>query len=116
MAVTSIWAVTHHIDNTITYIVNPEKTIERPELSQEAINARKAVGDVIDYASNGDKTDQMMYVTPITDIRLSKRVMARSLQKLHIRLESNLLKSYGATDLKSLLPLTLIRVICTIIL
>ena len=65
MAVTSIWAVTHHIDNTITYIVNPEKTIERPELSQEAINARKAVGDVIDYASNGDKTDQMMYVTGI---------------------------------------------------
>lgn len=65
MAVTSIWAVTHHIDNTITYIVNPEKTIERPELSQEAIDARKAVGDVIDYASNGDKTDQMMYVTGI---------------------------------------------------
>lgn len=65
MAVTSIWAVTHHIDNTITYIVNPEKTIERPELSKEAIDARKAVGDVIDYASNGEKTDQMMFVTGI---------------------------------------------------
>jgi len=65
MAVTSIWAVTHHVDNTITYIVNPEKTIERPELSEEAIDARKAVGDVIDYASNREKTDQMMFVTGI---------------------------------------------------
>ena len=31
----------------------------------QPIDARKAVGDVIDYASNGEKTDQMMFVTGI---------------------------------------------------
>ena len=65
MAVTSIWAVTTHYERAIEYVMNPEKTIEKPELSPEAIAARKAVGDVIDYASNGDKTEQMMYVTGI---------------------------------------------------
>ncbi|MCR5593788.1 MAG: relaxase/mobilization nuclease domain-containing protein [Saccharofermentans sp.] len=65
MAVTSIWAVSNHVNNTIRYVMNPEKTIDRPELSQDAIAARKAVGDTIDYASNGDKTEQMMYVTGI---------------------------------------------------
>ena len=65
MAVTSIWAVVNHVDKTISYIVNPEKTTDKPELSPDAIAARKAVGDVINYASNADKTEQMMYVTGI---------------------------------------------------
>lgn len=65
MAVTSIWAVTTHYERAIEYIMNPEKTIEKPELTPEAIAARKAVGDVINYASNNDKTEQMMYVTGI---------------------------------------------------
>ena len=65
MAVTSIWAVSVHLNTAITYIVNPEKTIEKPELSEEAVAARKAVGDVIDYSSNGEKTEHMMYVTGI---------------------------------------------------
>ena len=65
MAVTSIWAVVNHVDKTISYIVNPEKTTDKPELSADAIAARKAVGDVINYASNADKTEQMMFVTGI---------------------------------------------------
>lgn len=65
MAVTSIWAVTVHLDQAIGYVVNPEKTTERPELCPEALAARKAVGDVIDYASDGDKTEKMMFVTGI---------------------------------------------------
>ena len=65
MAVTSIWAVTTHYERAIEYVMNPEKTIEKPELTPEAIAARKAVGDVINYASNSDKTEQMMYVTGI---------------------------------------------------
>ena len=65
MAVTSIWAVKGRVDNVIKYIENPDKTIERPELSQEAIKARLAVGDVIDYAVNEDKTEKMMYVSGI---------------------------------------------------
>ncbi len=65
MAVTSMWAVSNRVDNTIEYIVNPEKTTEKPELEPEAILAREAVGDVINYASNTDKTDRMMFVTGI---------------------------------------------------
>ena len=65
MAVTSIWAVSNRMDNTIKYVLNPEKTVERPELTAEALCARRAVGDVIDYATNGDKTEQMMFVTGI---------------------------------------------------
>lgn len=65
MAVTSIWYVSNHMDTAIAYVINPEKTTEKPELSPEAISARKAVGDVINYASNADKTEKMMYVTGI---------------------------------------------------
>lgn len=65
MAVTSIWAVKSRVDKALNYVMNPEKTTEKPELSQEAIEARKAVGDVIDYAVNPEKTEQMMYVTGI---------------------------------------------------
>ena len=65
MAVTSIWAVSERVDHVITYVENPEKTIERLELSPDAIAARTAVGDVISYAENSDKTERMMYVTGI---------------------------------------------------
>lgn len=65
MAVTSIWAIKSRVDNVIRYVRNPEKTIERPEESSEAMTARKAVGDVLEYAQNADKTEKMMYVTGI---------------------------------------------------
>ncbi len=65
MAVTSVWAVSNRVQKALDYIMNPEKTVEKPEFSPDAISARKAVGDVIDYASNGEKTEQMMYVTGI---------------------------------------------------
>ena len=65
LAVTSIWAVNNRIDKVIDYVNNPEKTVERPELSKEALAVRRALGDVIDYAENGDKTEKMMYVTGI---------------------------------------------------
>ena len=65
MAVTSIWTVKSHVGTAINYIINPEKTTAKPELSPEAVAARQAVGDVIDYAVNPEKTEQMMYVTGI---------------------------------------------------
>ncbi len=65
MAVTSIWAVKVRVDNALNYIINPEKTTAKLELSPEAIAARQAVGDVIDYAVNPEKTEQMMYVSGI---------------------------------------------------
>ena len=65
MAVTAIWAVKVRVDYALNYIMNPEKTTEKPELAPEAIEARKAVGDVINYAIDADKTEKMMYVTGI---------------------------------------------------
>ena len=65
MATTSIWAVKVRMDTVIDYIENPEKTTKRPELEQEALAARRTIGDVINYAADEDKTDQMMYVTGI---------------------------------------------------
>ena len=55
MAVTAIWAVKSRVDKALDYVMNPEKTTEKPELSREAIEARKAVGDVIvkaDFPAN----------------------------------------------------------------
>ena len=65
MAVTAIWHVNSRVEKALDYVMNPEKTTEKPELSSDAVAARKAVGDVIDYASNAEKTEQMMYVTGI---------------------------------------------------
>ena len=50
MAVTSMWPVTSRMDKLIQYVNNPDKVEERPELIPEAIKARTAVGDVIDYS------------------------------------------------------------------
>ena len=65
MAVTSVWAVKCNMGATIDYIENPEKTTQRPELDAEASAARLAISNVIDYASDEDKTDQMMFVTGV---------------------------------------------------
>ena len=61
MAVTAIWHVSSRIGKALDYVMNPEKTVEKPENSPDAIAARKAVGDVLDYAENSDKTEKMMY-------------------------------------------------------
>ena len=65
MAVTSVWAVKSRMDSVLNYIENPEKTKERPELFDEAAAARQAICNVIDYANDEDKTDEMMYVTGV---------------------------------------------------
>lgn len=49
MAVTSMWAIRGHINTTINYIQNAEKTIE----------------GVVDYTTNEDKTNTKQYVTYI---------------------------------------------------
>lgn len=65
MAVTSLWAVKSRMDTVLNYIENPEKTTQRPELFDDASSARQTICNVIDYASNEDKTDEMMYVTGV---------------------------------------------------
>ena len=53
------------MDTVIKYIENPEKTAQRPEHAPAANAAMKHIRDVLEYAFNEDKTDQMMFVTGI---------------------------------------------------
>ena len=62
MAVTSLWAVKSRLDHTIEYVKNPEKTSAKTELEPDAVSALK---DTIEYAEDGFKTEQGMYVTGI---------------------------------------------------
>lgn len=60
MAVTKIWAVRGNVKSPIAYIENEEKT-KNPELAEDG-DGLKAL---IDYATNGDKTNKKFFVTAI---------------------------------------------------
>jgi len=62
MAVTSMWAIKSQLDIKIEYVKNPEKTVQKTELEADALSALKGV---IDYAEDGLKTEERMYVTGI---------------------------------------------------
>lgn len=62
MAVTSLWAVKSKLGFTITYVENPEKTTNKTEFEPEALSALKGV---IEYAEDGLKTEERMFVTGI---------------------------------------------------
>ncbi len=67
MAVCEIWDVRGRLDHPIDYAENPEKTAN-PAC---AANARyseadlQAMGDVMKYAANGDKTERQFFVTGV---------------------------------------------------
>ena len=58
MAVTKIWDIKGRVDQTIRYVMNPQKTMAD-------MASLHAMEDVIKYASDGNKTEQMQYVTGI---------------------------------------------------
>ena len=58
MAVTAIWDIKGRIDQAINYVVNPKKTMAETA-------SLHAMEDVIKYASDASKTEQMRYVTGI---------------------------------------------------
>ena len=58
MAVTAIWSIKGRVDHIIDYVMNPQKTTED-------VSSLHAIEDVIHYASDGSKTEQMQYVTGI---------------------------------------------------
>ena len=62
MAVTSMWAVKTRLERTINYVKNPKKTTAKTEFDSEALVALK---DVIEYAEDGFKTEEGMFVTGI---------------------------------------------------
>ncbi len=59
MAVTKIWAIKATLEKPIEYIKNPEKTIN-PEFGKDQ---DESLTDVIEYASNEDKTERRFYVS-----------------------------------------------------
>lgn len=61
MAVCEIWDVKGRLDHPIDYAENPEKTAN-PKYTDADL---QAMGDVMKYATNGDKTEQQFFVTGV---------------------------------------------------
>ena len=61
MAVCEIWDVRGRLDHPIDYAENPEKTAN-PKYSDTDL---QAMVDVMEYATNGDKTEQRFFVTGV---------------------------------------------------
>ena len=61
MAVCEIWDVKGRLDHPIDYAENPEKTAN-PKYTEADL---QAMGDVMKYATNGDKTEQQFFVTGV---------------------------------------------------
>lgn len=61
MAVCEIWDVKGRLDHPIDYAENPEKTAN----PKYTVADLQAMGDVMKYATNGDKTEQQFFVTGV---------------------------------------------------
>ncbi|MDL2249644.1 relaxase/mobilization nuclease domain-containing protein [Lachnospiraceae bacterium OttesenSCG-928-J05] len=61
MAVCEIWDVKGRLDHPIDYAENPDKTAN-PKYTETDL---QAMGDVMKYATNGDKTEQQYFVTGV---------------------------------------------------
>ncbi len=61
MAATRIWSIKGRLDSVINYVTNPEKT----DGSQYTDTELQALADVIDYAEDGAKTHNKVYVSGI---------------------------------------------------
>jgi len=61
MAVCEIWDVRGRLDHPIDYAENPEKTAN-PKYTEDDL---QAMVDVMEYATNKDKTEQRFFVTGV---------------------------------------------------
>ena len=62
MAVTAIWDIKGRFDRVIDYAMNPEKTIEK---NPQAVANFHAVDDVLEYAADEMKTEELKFVSGI---------------------------------------------------
>ena len=133
MAVCEIWDVRGRLDHPIDYAENPEKTAN-PKYTEADL---QAMVDVMEYATNKDKTEQRFFVTGVNcdpttarDEMMIAKVQWNDTSEIvcyhgfqsfkPVRLRQsrltksalNLLSECGATDFKSLLPPTLILTAC----
>ena len=106
MAVCEIWDVRGRLDHPIDYAENPEKTAN-PNYSETDL---QALVDVMEYATNQDKTEQRFFVTGVNcgmmKVRLSaitgSRVLnlGRSRPNRHTKSVSGLHSGCGATGFR----------------
>ena len=76
MAATRIWSIKGRLDSVINYVTNPEKTDGSRYIDTEL----QALTDVIDYAEDGEKTHNKVYVSGINlspDIACDQMVMTK---------------------------------------
>lgn len=76
MAATRIWSIKGRLDSVINYVTNPEKTDGSRYTDMEL----QALTDVIDYAEDGAKTHNKVYVSGINvspDIARDQMVMTK---------------------------------------
>lgn len=76
MAATRIWSIKGRLDRVINYVTNPEKT----DGSRYTDTELQALTDVIDYAEDGAKTHNKVYVSGINlspDIARDQMVMTK---------------------------------------
>ena len=123
MAVCEIWDVRGRLDHPIDYAENPEKTAN-PQYTEAD---RQAMVDVMEYATNKDKTEQRFFVTGVncdpttardemmiakvqwndtSEIVCYHGFLGSLRQNRLTRSALNLPSECGATDFKSSLPPT----------
>ena len=76
MAATRIWSIKGRLDSVINYVTNPEKT----DGSKYTDTELQALADVIDYAEDGAKTHNKVYVSGINlspNIARNQMVMSK---------------------------------------
>ena len=76
MAATRIWSIKGRLDSVINYVTNPEKT----DGSRYTDTELQALTDVIDYAEDGAKTHNKVYVSGINlspDIARDQMIMTK---------------------------------------
>lgn len=87
MAVCEIWDVRGRLDHPLDYAKNPEKTAN-PKYTEADL---QALGDVMKYATNGDKTEKQFFVTGVNCDTATARdemmIRSRQLRKRRRRQE-----------------------------
>ena len=96
MAVCEIWDVRGRLDHPIDYAENPDKTAN-PKYTEADL---QALGDVMKYATNGDKTEKQFFVTGVNcDIATARDEML--IAKAQWNDESEIVCYHGFQSFKS---------------
>ncbi|MDD3222703.1 MAG: relaxase/mobilization nuclease domain-containing protein [Lachnospiraceae bacterium] len=80
MAVCEIWDVQGRLDHPLDYAENPEKTAN-PKYTEADL---QALGDVMKYATNGEKTERQFFVSGVNcDVATARQEMMIAKEQFH---------------------------------